>query len=117
LRGDEPRARAHSKARDDVLARPGAVEAALGYYWSFPKDAFLPSGKRARDTLRATISAPTLTLAGRRDGSTDQGAFERTHQAFAGPYTLSWFEDPGHFLHRERFARARDQILVFLGPP
>jgi pimeloyl-ACP methyl ester carboxylesterase len=93
------------------LARPGRLEAALGYYRSFRKDLLSPS----RIMLyRAKTSVPTLTIHGRQDGATLRKPFAATPRAFTGPYRLVEIPDAGHFVHLEAPAKVTEEILEFL---
>jgi pimeloyl-ACP methyl ester carboxylesterase len=93
------------------FARPGRLEAALGYYRSFRKDLLSP---RRVLLYRKKTSVPTLTIHGKLDGATLQSAFASTPRAFTGPYRLVELPDAGHFVHLESPTATTDEVLHFL---
>lgn len=95
---------------------PGSLEAALSYYRAFML-AMMSMAKRARatrDVLFRKTSVPTLCFAGLEDGVFDEAVFDRTPEAFTGPYELVKMKDAGHFLHLERTADFIRKTLTFL---
>ncbi|MEM6930019.1 MAG: alpha/beta hydrolase, partial [Myxococcota bacterium] len=74
------------------FARPGSLDAALGYYRAF--------SFRVPERLRKKLPMPTLAIAGLED-IVEVDAFRRAERGFSGGYTVR--ELPcGHFPHRER---------------
>ena len=78
---------------DDIkstLSVPGAIDGALGYYWSF-FDA--PDGPNPA----TKISVPSLVIAGAADGTLNVERFDRGANGFDGVYRLVKLEGVGHF--------------------
>lgn len=92
---------------------PGRLRAALGYYRCLIGDA---RNLTRMQLYRRRVSVPTLAFAGGSDGALDAGLYERTPEAFSGPYEVAIFDRAGHFLHREEPARFVERLLGFLGP-
>jgi pimeloyl-ACP methyl ester carboxylesterase len=97
-----------------AFSTPGAVEAALGYYWSFRKDALSLGGARVRRVLRAKTRVPTLAFFGEDDGALDQGGVALTRAFFAGRYEIVRLPNVGHFIQREAAPVFIDKTLRFL---
>lgn len=95
------------------LRQPGRLRAALGYYHCLITDARDP-GKLALARRRMVV--PTLAFAGGSDGALDVSLYERTPEAFSGPYEVAIFGRAGHFLHREEPEGFVTRLLGFLGP-
>ncbi|MEO0561016.1 MAG: alpha/beta hydrolase [Chloroflexota bacterium] len=96
-----------------MLAEPGAVEGVLGYYWSFAE------ARRSRDSaepnpLRRRTGVPTLSVFGEDDGAIAGAVFERTYDAFTGPYEQILIPGVGHFPHREAPDDFAAHVLAFL---
>lgn len=87
----------------DSYSHPGVLAAALGYYRSFMPafGGIGKEGKRQREIMLRKTSTPTLCFAGNEDGVFDNETFERTREAFIGPYELVKINNTGHFLHLE----------------
>lgn len=92
--------------------QPGRLRAALGYYRNLITDA---RDLSRMQLYRRRISVPTLAFAGRSDGALDASLYERTPEAFTGPYEVAIFDRAGHFLHREEPVRFVERLLGFLG--
>ena len=92
-----------------TLMAPGAVDGALGYYWSIFK-----GGSNAGGAADSVISAPALIIAGASDGAIDVAHFGRARPAFVGPYTFIELAGVGHFPHLEAPEKVSDAILSFL---
>lgn len=82
----------------EALAKPGAVEAVLGYYWSFASDR---NNQDVQNLLRKKTTVPTLCLVGAADGALNVESMPETPRAFTGPYDYKVLPQVGHFLHRE----------------
>lgn len=94
---------------DDIKATlrvPGAIDGALGYYWSF-------FGGSAIDPT-TKIGVPSLVIGGNDDGTIDQGRFYEAEIGFDGPYRLMMMGDVGHFPQLEAPDVVSDGILMFL---
>jgi pimeloyl-ACP methyl ester carboxylesterase len=96
---------------------PGTLAAALGYYRSFSL-ALAGIGKQAsksREVLFKKTSVPTLCFAALADGVFGEATFDRTREAFTGPYELVKVNGAGHFLHVEQSQRFFEQrVLEFM---
>jgi len=93
-----------------TLKAPGAVEGALGYYWSFFKGGFAAAGAGS-DSL---VTVPALVVAGSADGSVEGSRFAKARPAFAGPYTFVEMDGVGHFPQLEAPNKVAGAILTFL---
>ena len=98
----------------EAFLAPGGVEAALGYYWSFRRDAIGPRGAEARRILRATTTVSTLSFFGGLDGALDLSNVEASRRCFSGAYEIVQVPDAGHFVHREAPRLFLDRVLDFL---
>jgi pimeloyl-ACP methyl ester carboxylesterase len=85
----------------ETLGVPGALDAALGYYRDFRRDAVGPRGRETRQLLRTRTTVPTLAFFGEDDGALDQSGIEGTRPWFEGGYSLVRLAGVGHFIHRE----------------
>ena len=99
-----------------AYSEPGCLKAALGYYRSMPLT-FAGIGRRRkdRDILFSRTSVPTLCFAGLEDGVFDEAVFDRTPEAFTGPYELVKMQHAGHFLHLQQPAEFASRVLAFVG--
>lgn len=97
-----------------ALAKPGVLEAALGYYWQMGQDLVNPLKLPSRRKLRAKTSVPTLSIAGERDGALPERFFQRAADAFSGTYRYERLSGAGHFVHRERPVEVAAVIAGFL---
>lgn len=95
----------------EAFSQVGAVEAALGYYWSFWENRNNPDVQRIN---RTKTSVPTLSLFGDADGAMAMGALERTASAFTAEYKQVVLPNVGHFLHREVPDVFAERVLSFL---
>jgi pimeloyl-ACP methyl ester carboxylesterase len=90
------------------------VEGALGYYWSFRKEAFGTAAAAWRRQFQAPTAVPTLAMFGETDGALDHRGLEGTRALFTGPYELVRVPGAGHFVHREAEALFVEKTLAFL---
>ncbi len=100
-----------------TLARPGVLEAALGYYRSLFNPA-LQDPALMGDQMRigsAPVLVPTLYLHGSEDGCMGLEMTEEMESAFAAGLKKVVVDATGHFVHLEKPAAVNDQILRFLG--
>lgn len=97
-----------------ALRQPGGMQGALGYYWSFTRDAFGSRAAEVRRLVSARTTVPTLAFFGEEDGALDQTNLERTRQCFAGEYEMVRIPKVGHFLHREAPQLFLDRTLEFI---
>lgn len=97
-----------------ALGKPGRVDAALGYYWSFKQDGFLAKNNEAGNLARAVTSVPNLTLVGDKDGALDMRVMKNTPRCFSANYDYKVIKGAGHFLHLERPAEVAGLISRFL---
>ncbi len=93
-------------ATKNLLAAPGALHAALGYYRA--------SRFRTPDFLRTPVEVPTLTIAGADDPGLLPPAFEQVRGQFRAGYQVATIAG-GHFCHRESPTACLDAIVGFLG--
>lgn len=94
-----------------AYAQPGAVEAALGYYWSFFGSRDDPD---VQDLLRAKTSVPTLMMLGIDDGALPPDRLPDQSRAFTGDFQQINAPGAGHFLHREKPDLFAEHVLSFL---
>ena len=93
------------------FATPGAVEAALGYYWSFAANR---NNQEVQSVLLQKTTVPTMCLVGAADGALNLEAMVHTPRAFSGPYEYKVLPGVGHFLHRELPDRFAQIVLDYL---
>jgi pimeloyl-ACP methyl ester carboxylesterase len=100
----------------DTLARPGVLEAALGYYRCAFDPALQVPGLAEEEAAQhmAPITVPTLYLHGRADGCMGVELAEGMESMFPAGLTAVIVEGAGHFLHQERPAEVNAAILRFL---
>ncbi len=94
----------------DTLRQPGALDAALGYYWSFRKAGEEGAGTATPDSK---IDIPSLIISGDQD-VIDPARFDTARGAFTGPYQFRLFENVGHFPQLEVPEELAEEILQFL---
>lgn len=97
----------------EAFAQPGAIEAALGYYWSFAANR---NNEALQKTLARKTDVPTLCIVGADDGALDLDTMPHTPNAFSGPYNYAVLPGVGHFLHRETPEQFAKLVLDFIGP-
>ncbi len=97
-----------------VFAQPGAIEGALGYYWSFATHSRGAAKKAVDAVLKNKIPCPTLAFAGEDDGALDMRAFEASRRAYSGSYEWVSVPNTGHFVHREAPDFFHERLLSFL---
>jgi pimeloyl-ACP methyl ester carboxylesterase len=89
----------------NVLAAPGALDAALGYYRA--------ARFRTPEFLRAPVTVRTLNIAGADDPAAPPPLFEGTRALYRAGYELAVVRG-GHFCHRESPAACVAAIVPFL---
>lgn len=108
------RDRAHVAQIKQMLAQPGAMEAALAYYRAALKPAYQdPSLAELRARLDRPIPVPTLVACGSRDMRREMLPGQR--EFFTGPYEWATVEGAGHFMHREKPDEVNRLVLDWLG--
>lgn len=100
-----------------TLAKPGVLEAALGYYRSvFQADRQDPALAEASAMLgTAPVSVPALVLHGANDGCMGAELFEGCEELCVGGCETVCFEGAGHFLHQEKPEEFNRALLDWLG--
>jgi len=98
-----------------AFAEPGVLSSALAYY----RQAFDARHPRVADTyalLSKPIAAPTLGIAGGRDGCVRADVFDRSMPIALFPANLkiAHLPDAGHFLHIEQPTIVADHIIAHL---
>ncbi|HEY2774354.1 MAG TPA: alpha/beta hydrolase [Candidatus Binatia bacterium] len=100
-----------------TLARPGVLEAALGYY----RCLFDPSRQDPAlmaDQMRLgmePITVPTLYLHGSNDGCMGLELCEGMEEAFPGGLEKTVIDGAGHFMHCEKPEQVNARVLEFIG--
>jgi pimeloyl-ACP methyl ester carboxylesterase len=79
----------------EALMAPGTLEAALGYYRA------LPGSIHKTKQLQGKIQAPVLVLWGRKDPALGPELVDAARRYVAGPLTVQWFAEAGHWLQQE----------------
>jgi len=99
----------------EALARPGVLEAALGYYRAL-FSLWRPAARRTLALLRQEIVVPTLVLYGDQDGCMPPGLFPAAaaRAPFSAGLDVEAIDGAGHFLHLERPDRVNARILAWL---
>jgi len=111
-----------AQALNDIkstLRLPGAVDGALGYYWSFFR------ARSGGASAKAPIAVPSLIITGSVDGGIRPPAFgkpgssyyEKARSAFTGRYAFVELDGIGHFPQLEAPDAVADAILAFIAPP
>lgn len=93
------------------FAQNGAVEAALGYYRAYVRDALKPAVQRL---VREKTLVPTLSVFGDRDGALAASDFKNAAAAFIARYEELPVAGAGHFVHREAPEKFIAATLKFL---
>lgn len=106
--------RAHVARIKRMLAEPGALRAALGYYRAMFRGSMAdPDLASVSRRLADPITVPTRVLCGSRDMRREM--LPRQGDLFAGAYEWDIVEGAGHFLHREKPGEVNHLILDWLG--
>ena len=96
-----------------MLALPGALAAALGYYRAmFDSSKADPALATISEACKRPITVPTLALCGSNDLRGEM--LEVQKEFFEGPYEWKLVEGCGHFLHRERPAEVTRLVTEWL---
>ncbi len=96
-----------------MLAEPGALESALGYYRAVLDPAKSDSRlSETRALIDRSITVPTLALFGSKDERTEFADVQA--EFFTGPYRAEIIPDCGHFLQREKPDEVTRLILDWL---
>jgi pimeloyl-ACP methyl ester carboxylesterase len=95
-----------------LLAEPGQLENAIGYYRAAVARGSFDSGIRA--TIDQAISVPTLSLIGENDGCIGAECFEGQEAGFSGSFQSHLFVGAGHFMHLEKPDAFNAVVLRFL---
>jgi pimeloyl-ACP methyl ester carboxylesterase len=95
-----------------LLAQPGQLENALGYYRAAALRGSVDSSMRK--TIKRTITVPTLSLIGENDGCIGAECFEGQEQGFSGIFESHTFPGAGHFMHLEKPDAFNRRVLEFL---
>ncbi len=94
-----------------TYAQPGAVDGALGYYWSFAANR---NNQAVQKVLLQKTAVSTLCILGDADGALNVEAMTHTPKAFTGPYAYKVMSQVGHFPHREKPAEFAALVLDYL---
>jgi pimeloyl-ACP methyl ester carboxylesterase len=107
---------AHLREVKELLAKPGALAAALGYYRAmFDTKRADPRTEQVRAAMAKQITVPTLALVGGDDLRAE--VMPGQEEFFAGEYRLDVVPGCGHFLHREKPEPVTRLVLDWLGRP
>ncbi|MEW6476096.1 MAG: alpha/beta hydrolase [Actinomycetota bacterium] len=110
----------HLRAVKDILAAPGGLDAAIGYYRHLLNP--LKHDRRLAEIEAAGsawVPVPTLYLHGAHDGciGADMVAPDELKPLFPGGLDVEILPGVGHFLHLEDRARVNRRIVEFLTTP
>lgn len=94
-----------------TYAQPGAVEGALGYYWSFAANR---NNQEVQKVLVGKTAVATLCIVGDADGALDVEVMPQTSKAFTGSYAYKIISQVGHFPHREKPDEFAALVLDYL---
>jgi pimeloyl-ACP methyl ester carboxylesterase len=107
----------HLRAVKDILAAPGGLDAAIGYYRHM-LNPLKHDGRLAAVEAAGTawIPVPTLYLHGEDDGciGADMAPADEMQNLFTGGLDVEIFPGLGHFLHLEDPPRVNQRIVEFL---
>lgn len=92
----------------DAMLKPGAARAAIGWYRTALRSAFIPGGKKP--TFR-TIEAPTTLIWGRPDFALDYDALVPGTERFAPKLEVRTLDGVGHFCQTEAPERVNPLLL------
>ncbi len=101
----------------ETLARPGVLEAAIGYYRCL-FDPARQDPELAAEQMQigiAPIQLPTLYLHGTACGCMGVELADGMEQSFPAGLEKAYFDAAGHFVHRERHVEVSARVLKFLG--
>lgn len=94
-----------------TLAKDGALDGALGFYWSIGSE---PMAGAVSATAETRFAMPSLMIAGADDGALDVSRYEDGEVGFTGPYTYVELAGVGHFPQIEAPDEVAGAILTFL---
>jgi pimeloyl-ACP methyl ester carboxylesterase len=99
-----------------TLARPGVLEAAIGYYRAMFDPNRQDPALAAEQMLfgLAPVAVPTLYLHGTDDGCMGLELLEGMEEAFPAGLEKALIEGAGHFMHREKPEAVNQRIIKFL---
>lgn len=92
------------------LRVPGAVQGALGYYWSFVSEGADKTGPPPT----SQIEVPSLIIVGDADHAVNPDRFDRAASAFVAGYQLTRLPGVGHFPQLEDPGGVSTAIVAFL---
>jgi len=101
-------------ALKQAMAKPGVLEAALGYYrCAFDRS---PAAAESAAFLARPVPAATLALVGEKDGCIGADFFRKAMRTedFSADLTVETVPDAGHFLHLERPDEIARKVVAFL---
>lgn len=93
-----------------TFEKPGRLEAALNYYWSFNDKL---DDKALQSFYLQLPQMPTLTFAGKTDGALVMKQFYAMKKGMPDDFRLRISETAGHFLHQEAPDFFVDELLDF----
>ena len=106
----------HLREVKEMLGKPGALAATLGYYRAmFDAERADPRTELVRAAMAKKITVPTLALVGGDDLRAE--VMPGQEEFFAGEYRLDVVPGCGHFLHREKPEPVTRLVLDWLGRP
>ena len=105
----------HLDEARQVLAEPGVLRAALGWYRHLPRF-WTPAHREARRWMASPITVPTMVMIGRKDGCMSPRLLDHTirERDFPAGLQVERISGAGHFLHLERPGRINTLLLQHL---
>ena len=105
----------HLQQAKDVLAQPGVLTAALGWYRHLCR-LWTSASRETLRWLRQPIEVPVQCLLGRKDGCMSARLLEHCsgNQGFPAGLKVETLAGAGHFLHLERPDRVNELLLRHL---
>ncbi len=100
----------HIEMIKETFKMDGRLEAALGYYWSFYKDA---QNKERQKLYAHKTEVPALVFAGESDGAIQLETFKDMRYAFLAPLEVVVVPKAGHFIHQETPDLFNSKIFEF----
>jgi len=100
----------------ETLAKPGVLEAAIGYYRSMLNPAHQDPALMA-DQMRLglePIAVPTLYIHGKADGCMGMELAEGMEDSFTGGFEMAAIDGAGHFVQCEKPREVNERVLRFL---